>query len=311
MESKVIAFTEYDQVDISAFKKTFCLDEKAFKKEMDFLKNKNSSWEEAEEITSGAIVVCDMKSDNNFFNRENLKLMVGQGFFNKKLEALCVGLKKGTTNELDVDGNKVYITVKSIQQKNDPAITDEMVKNLEIVGVETEEQYKNYLIQKQKTQIIDNEGYEAVNYVMDQVFKNSSFDLKKADWLEMINHEIQRLQAIGEEEGLDLRTMTPEDFEGKMPFKSYHELLVYVQNDSWDKVLKYLLGCIYAERDEVQYTRERYEQDMEEYMEFWHETKEHAEKINTYAYSEISFYINYYYKKVRQYVENNFFEEEN
>ena len=38
MESKVIAFTEYDQVDISAFKKTFCLDEKAFKKEMDFLK---------------------------------------------------------------------------------------------------------------------------------------------------------------------------------------------------------------------------------------------------------------------------------
>jgi hypothetical protein len=49
---------------------------------------------------------------------------------------------------------------------------------------------------------------------------------------------------------------------------------------------------------------------MEEYVKFWHETKENAEKINTYEYSEIMFYVNYYYNKVKEYVTENFFKEE-
>lgn len=91
MKSKVLSFAEYDQVDISMYKKVFKLDEKAYKKEIDFIKNKNSIWEE----TGGAFIVCNLESENPFFNRENLKIMVGQGFFHKKLEAMCVGLKKG------------------------------------------------------------------------------------------------------------------------------------------------------------------------------------------------------------------------
>ena len=81
MKSKVLSFAEYDQVDISMYKKVFKLDEKAYKKEIDFIKNKNSTWEEAGEVTDGALIVCDMESANPFFSRENLKIMVGQGFF--------------------------------------------------------------------------------------------------------------------------------------------------------------------------------------------------------------------------------------
>ena len=88
MKSKVLSFAEYDQVDISMYKQIFTLDEKAYKKEMDFIKNKNSTWEEAGEVTDGALIVCDMESANPFFSREDLKIMVGQGFFHKKLEAM-------------------------------------------------------------------------------------------------------------------------------------------------------------------------------------------------------------------------------
>ena len=45
-------------------------------------------------------------------------------------------------------------------------------------------------------------------------------------------------------------------------------------------------------------------------MKFWHETKENAEKINTYEYSKITFFANYYYQKVRGYVEKNYFKED-
>ena len=48
MKSKVISFAEYDKVDISAYQKVFALDEKAVKKEMDFLKNKNSTWADSD-----------------------------------------------------------------------------------------------------------------------------------------------------------------------------------------------------------------------------------------------------------------------
>lgn len=310
MKSKVLSFAEYDQVDISMYKQIFTLDEKAYKKEMDFIKNKNSTWEEAGEVTDGALIVCDMESANPFFSRENLKIMVGQGFFHKKLEAMCVGLKKGTAGVLDVDGEKVTVTVRSIQQKKIPVITDGMIEALGIEGVSNVEQYEARLIREQKKKIAENEGYEAVQYVMNKVFETSTFDLKKADWKEMTDHEIKRLKVISREQGLNLETMTPEDFEGKMPFSSYHELFASVQNDSWDRLCGYLLGREYAEKDGVGYTMEQYRDDMEEYVKFWHETKENAEKINTYEYSEIMFYVNYYYNKVKEYVTENFFKEE-
>lgn len=310
MKSKVLSFAEYDQVDISMYKQIFTLDEKAYKKEIDFIKNKNSTWEEAGEVTDGALIVCDMESANPFFSRENLKIMVGQGFFHKKLEAMCVGLKKGTAGVLDVDGEKVTVTVRSIQQKKIPVITDGMIEALGIEGVSDVEQYEARLIREQKKKIAENEGYEAVQYVMDKVFEASTFDLKKADWKEMTDHEIKRLKEISREQGLNLETMTPEDFEGKMPFSSYHELFANVQNDSWDRLCGYLLGREYAEKDGVGYTMEQYRDDMEEYVKFWHETKENAEKINTYEYSEIMFYVNYYYNKVKEYVTENFFKEE-
>ena len=44
MKSKVLSFVEYDQVDISRYKKVFKLDEKAYKKEKDNIKNKNSTY---------------------------------------------------------------------------------------------------------------------------------------------------------------------------------------------------------------------------------------------------------------------------
>lgn len=310
MKSKVLSFAEYDQVDISMYKKVFKLDEKAYKKEIDFIKNKNSTWEEAGEVTDGALIVCDMESANPFFSREDLKIMVGQGFFHKKLEAMCVGLKKGPAGVLDVDGEKVTVTVRSIRQKKIPVITDEMIEALGIEGVSDVEQYEDHLIREQKKKIAENEGYEAVQYVMNKVFETSTFDLKKADWKEMTDHEIKRLKEISREQGLNLETMTPEDFEGKMPFSSYHELFANVQNDSWDRLCGYLLGREYAEKDGVGYTMEQYRDDMEEYVKFWHETKENAEKINTYEYSEIMFYVNYYYNKVKEYVTENFFKEE-
>ena len=47
-----------------------------------------------------------------------------------------------------------------------------------------------------------------------------------------------------------------------------------------------------------------------EYVRRWHETKENAEQINTYEYSKITFFANYYYQKVRGYVEKNYFKED-
>src|SRR5699024_3752747 len=149
-----------------------------------------------------------------------------------------------------------------------------------------------------------------VQYVIDKVFEASTFDLSNADGKEMTDHEIKTLKTISKEQGLNLETMTPEQFEGKMPFSSYYELFASVQNDSWDRLCGYLLGREYAEKSGVGYTMEQYRDDIDEYVKFWHETKENAEKINTYEYSEILFYVNYYYNKVKEYVTENFFKEE-
>lgn len=61
--------------------------------------------------------------------------------------------EKGTAGVLDVDGEKVTVTVRSIQQKKSPVITDEMIKDLGIEGVSNVEQYEAHLIREQKKRL--------------------------------------------------------------------------------------------------------------------------------------------------------------
>lgn len=58
--------------------------------------------------------------------------------------------EKGPAGVLDVDGEKVTVTVRSIRQKKIPVITDEMIEALGIEGVSDVEQYEDHLIREQK-----------------------------------------------------------------------------------------------------------------------------------------------------------------
>lgn len=310
MESRIISYIGYEQVDISEYQKEFILDQDAVDQEMNFLKNKNATWVDSDVIENGAIVLCDLQSEHTFFNRENLKLMIGQNFFNKTLEELCIGLKKGETKELNIDDQIVTITVKTIQVKKASSVTNEMIEALGLEGIKTVQQYEDYLISKQRKKIVEDEGYTAIQYVMDQVHEKSEILLTKKDWKWMVGCELQRLQALADKENLNLKTMKPEDFDGKMPFTSYHELLAYLQDDCWERTFNYIIGRMYASEEGVAYSEEMYKKEIQEYMSFWRETEENAKKINTYEYSEVLFYAEYFYKKVYAYVEANYFKEE-
>ena len=53
MKSKVLSFAEYDQVDISMYKKVFKLDEKAYKKEIDFIRTRTAFGKKPEKLHTG------------------------------------------------------------------------------------------------------------------------------------------------------------------------------------------------------------------------------------------------------------------
>lgn len=310
MESKIIEIAAFDQIDISSYTQIFKPDEEALKKEVMFLRAKNSIWEEVKTATEGCIGIFDMESEHPFFQRKDMKVMIGQGFFHAKIEELCVGMEKGSEKEMEVNGTKVKVYLKSVKQKRIPELSDEMCRKLEIEGVTDCVSYRAYLIQKQKEEVFREKGWEVVRYVIDQVCRKSRFEIRKEDWKRTVEYEINRIRVIARLEGLELEKMTPEEFEGKIPVSSYYELLAMIQDDTWDKLYQYLLGYHYAKQAGVTFEETDYRKAIDEYREMWNNTKEEAEEIFPYEYQEILTYENYFYKQVQDYVKENYFVEE-
>lgn len=310
MKSRLIVVAPFEQVNLASYQEVFVADEQGLQKEIDFLRNKYSRWEETEEITEGCMAVLDMESEDPFFNRTNVKILMGQGLFNRKLEKACLGMKTGSEKTVDIDQKKIKVCVRSVRQKYVPELSDEMCRDLELEDVCDCKSYRAYLIQKQKEDIFDKKGWEVVNYVMDQVCEKSRFELTKSDWKRVTDLEMDRIRTLAKLEGMELEKMTPEEFEGRIPVSSYYELVAMTQDSSWDKLLKYLLGCYYAKQDGIEYGEKEYKESIEDYMKMWNNTLEEAKKIITYDSFIISEYENYFYQKVKNYVKKNFFMEE-
>lgn len=309
MKSRLIAVAPFEQVNMAAYQEVFVADELSLQKEIDFLRNKHSIWKETEEITEGCMAIFDMESADPFFNRTNVKILIGQGLFNRKLENACLGMKAGSEKTVDVDQKKIKVCLRSVKQKYVPELSDEMCQELKLENVCDCKSYTAYLLQKQKENIFDKKGWEVVDYVMNQVCEKSRFELAKSDWKRIKDLEMDRIRILAKLEGLELEKMTPEEFKGKIPVSSYYELIAMIQDSSWDKLLKYLLGCYYAKRDGTEYGEKEYKESIEDYMKMWNSTREDAKKIITYDYFIISEHENYFYKKVRNYVKMNFFKE--
>lgn len=302
MESKIISVYDYHNIDLSEYQKQFIPDEAAVQKEISSLQNKYCRWEEGEEICKGDIVSCRLQSELPRFQKENAQIAVGSGLLNRELEDSLVGKRKGEPVCVRAEGADVTVSVEEIRHRIVSDLTDSQIKDLGIDGVQNLEGFKTYLARQQREKFLDEIEYPAIQYVTSEVLRESDVVVKKKDWQQAVQMELEKYRVLAGMEGLKLETMTEAEFEGKIPVRSYHELLAMVQEQNWDTVAECLIGKTYADRKGYQPDQEGYQKFIREYMEFWHNTEEEAKRITSYDYYVFQEYTGCFYKELRSYV---------
>lgn len=115
---------------------------------------------------------------------------------------------------------------------------------------------------------------------------------------------------VAELEGMDIENAAPEQFEGRIPVKSYHELVAMEQRDAWETLYMELLGIKYAEEDGFRPTDSAYEEMIAGYCKAWRYSDEEARRINSKRMHEISEYASHASEKFYGIIKEKMLKEE-
>ena len=242
MESRVIAMYDYHKVDLSEFVIHFTIDEEKIADEMNRLVNREATWEEGTVVSAGDMAEVSLDSKVKRYNKPKLKLAVGCNLFDPELEAALCGMHKGETKEITTAKGSVQVTVNRIMNKRVPQLTDEVIAKFGPEGVSSQAQFREFLIEQQKSEAMKKVYYSAEQKILKEVHDNSDYLIKHEDWSHAVTIQMNRYAALAESEGLELRKMTAKEFEGKIPVASYDQLVALVQESAWRYMEEYLAG---------------------------------------------------------------------
>lgn len=120
---------------------------------------------------------------------------------------------------------------------------------------------------EQKEELLEQIAYDAEKKIVEEIFEKSSFEIHKNDFYKCMNIQLERYTQVAKQEGYDIKKMTKEDFAGKIPVASYHELLVLLNDSTWEYIQSYLAGKYLSETisESVDLSKEEYERQIQEY----------------------------------------------
>lgn len=304
LKSTLIEEFDFRKVDVSGEDFTYEIDKEFIEKEILRIKKKNKVLHEVEEVKAGDIVVCSLKSINPKFNKENVSISVGLGLFKREIEMALIGMKKSESKTIDTDNESVSIDVINVKRSALPELTDEMVQKEEIDNVTNVKSLMEHLEQRykdEKNNAIDEKSYPLIENVIEQVVANSKFDINEEDIQYISEFDIQKARVLCELEGLTLEKMTAEDFEGKIPVKSYDQFLKMINDIKKEQLPVLLLGLKNAEKDGYKPSYDEYDKGMKEYYTMYHIPPEVAYRAMPFEYSEINEYTGHYRNIIREY----------
>lgn len=300
MKSRVLSVKDYHSIPVE--RKPFEPDEEELQRELCRLANPYIRWADGDVAAEGDMVACRLDSDCPRFRKENIKLVIGSGMLHRELEESVAGMHLGESRTAAIPEGRVEITVLSIKNRVVPGIEDRMAACLGLEGVQTVADYEKYLRSRQRQAYVE-EVVQEFSYTLGRaVIDGSEFILRKEDWDTVTDLELGRCRAIAAQEGMVLEEMTPEQFEGRIPVKTYDGLVALAQDEAWDMLRSCLLGCHYAEADGFAVDCETYADFLREYGEQQKVSEEEARRAYPYERYCLDEYRGHFYEVLEQYI---------
>lgn len=308
--SKLIQAYPYDKINISQYQTKFVPDEKSIATAMNRLMNKHITWSEGASAAIGDVVTCSMRSAIEKFSRSEIRITLGSGLFDREIEASLLGAKPEDEVSLLKNGEPVKIQVLSVRNKHVPALTDEMVQVLNLQEVNTLDDYRRYLTAQQKEEHFNANCYEPYRCIIKTVVECSDIILKEADWQRNVDWELHKIRTYCEDEGMVLEEMKDDDWNGRVPVKSYFEFISLLQKTAWENVSLMILGYEEAKKKGYTPSQEEYESFLDDMAISWGRKKEMYAEAIPFEYFEAFSYANVYYQLVNDYLKKNLYLED-
>ena len=297
MRSHVVSLADYRDIDLGPAKVCFAPDEAEVQRELQTVRVARATWEIAEKARMGDMVACALSSAEPSLNRRDLRLILGAGLFDARVEEALAGMHAGQAKTFDLGGAPVLAELIEVRRRVLPKLDDE-------------EALRATAVARQREELLIRVAYDATAYALREVFSQSEILVTQDDWQHVVDLELGRFRTLAAGEGLELEQMDAADFEGKAPVSSYWELVALAQRDAWETIRLYAAGLALAQEDGFAVSGEDYERYLGNYMQTWDCSHGRARAITTFEHFGIEAYANHYYDTVHAFVKAHIIEED-
>lgn len=143
------------------------------------------------------------------YDREKTVLVVGSGLYDRVIEGMLIGMRAGESAEANIKGEQVRFSVTLVERRAYPELTDALVREQNIDGVETLPQYREYVTAKLRREYAE----ELTDRLLEQLDESAKTGEPDAQDVRMvIDREFEPLRARFLTGGMDLDTLSGEEW---------------------------------------------------------------------------------------------------
>ncbi|WP_046216232.1 trigger factor [Paenibacillus wulumuqiensis] len=304
IKSHVVSEFDYKKIPVDP-SRLICETSLALHTELERIRRKYRVQVKTEQAALQDMITCNLESQHERFNQQNLSLTIGLGLFHRELEQRLIGVPVGKKIDLTVDGHRVTAELTQILHNVIPELDDDIVAREGIRGISTTRAFERHVYREVAEPIIDEKLYPVITEVIAGVIEQSEFSIDPQDVRALSEIELQRTRMIAKKEGFVLEDMTPEQFDGRIPVHTFEELQSLVYEETEKSFPAFLLGVKHMEQDGVTVSRDKYEKAVAEYSTNYNYTIEEAREVMAFELFESWEIQDYYYNKVSQHLKKH------
>lgn len=182
ISSRVLSLIDYEKEDLSEYMPDFQPDSEKLERDIERVRKTHGMTVDAETVDCGDMVEISCESEVSKFNKDKVVVPVGKGLYSKELEEKLIGLPTGEA-ELEVEQRPVKICIKKIHRTVLPELNDENIKTWNMEGVNSVEDLKRQLINRQIDAFRDedDDADMLISILFSRIMDKSLFELDEEE----------------------------------------------------------------------------------------------------------------------------------
>lgn len=305
IKSKVVSLADYREIDLRPYAPPFTMDEEEMEAALLRLRSRHGKMVPAQSIQADDFVTLRLQGGSPRFNKESIQLRVGKGLLDRELEAQLPGLCPGEERTLCVGGETVTVTVRDVQRRELPELTDENVAAWQLEGISTVAQLRESVVDKARAQYVEDMTEALTVFLDEELCRRSTFQLDGDELAQTRREGHEMARDMLRSAGLDPDTATDDEVRSVTGGRSREEHFTFLEELMMDGLKGTAVGALLMEQENAPVpTEEDYQKALQECAEGMSLSLEQAEQVLTRSRFYRQTAANYLFGKMEVYVKD-------